>query len=51
MKEKIKGLFKKYREGYFPNEKDCEICEFTIPVLELLEEDIMKLFVKGEKSE
>jgi len=43
MKDKIKELFKKYKEGYFPEEEDCEICEFTIPILELLEEDIIRL--------
>jgi len=42
MRKKIKKIFKKYREGYFPNEKDCDICAFTIPVLELLEKDIVE---------
>lgn len=42
MKDKIKEIFEEYRKGYFPNEKHCDICAFTIPVLELLEQDIVK---------
>lgn len=40
--KKRKKLFKAYIKGYFPKEKDCEICEFCIPILKLIEKDILK---------
>lgn len=52
LNEKRKKLLKEYIKGYFPKEKDCDICVFSIPVLELLMKDIKKQdkeFIKNLK--